>query len=95
MGVNTNSEQNFLDRLAEITEANLNNEQFGVSELAEKAGISRSQIHRKLKSISNQSVSQFIREARLNKAKDLLEKEKLTVTEIAYEVGFGSPSYFI
>lgn len=95
MGVNTNSEQNFLDRLAEITEANLNNEQFGVSELAEKAGISRSQIHRKLKSISNQSVSQFIREARLNKAKDLLEKEKLTVSEIAYEVGFGSPSYFI
>lgn len=91
----TNTEQNFLNRLTEITEANLNNEQFGVSDLAEKAGISRSQIHRKLKSISNQSVSQFIREVRLNKAKDLLEQNKLTVSEIAYEVGFGSPSYFI
>jgi len=49
MGVNNNSEQTFLNRLTEITEANLNNEQFGVSDLAEKAGISRSQIHRKIK----------------------------------------------
>lgn len=95
MDVKTNIDQTFLTRLAEITEANLNNEQFGVSDLAEKAGISRSQIHRKLKSINNQSVSQFIREIRLNKAKILLEQKELTVSEIAYEVGFGSPSYFI
>jgi len=94
MDVNTNSEQTLINRLTEITEANLNNEQFGVSDLAEKTGISRSHLHRKLKTISNQSVSQFIREVRLKKAKDLLEQEKLTVSEIAYEVGFGSPSYF-
>jgi len=85
----------FLKKLSGIIETNLKNEQFGVSELAREMGMSRSHIHRKLKSITNQSVSQFIREIRLEKAKDLLEQEKYTVSEIAYDVGFNSPSYFI
>lgn len=89
------SEQQFINRLTEITFANLHNEQFGVNELAAKTGLSRSQIHRRLKSISNKSVSQFIREVRLEKAKEFLEEGTLTVSEIAYKVGFGSPSYFI
>ena len=95
MNVSSLDDSAFLKRLTAIVEANLSNEQFGVNELAAKMGVSRSLIHRKLKSATNQSVSQFIREIRLKKAKDLLEKEKLTVSEIAYKVGFGSPSYFI
>ena len=95
MNVNSRSDQAFLTRLTTIVEANLGNEQFGVNELAAKTGLSRSQIHRKLKSCCNKSVSQFIREIRLEKAKELLEDESLTSSEIAYKVGFGSPSYFI
>ncbi len=95
MNIISSEDQAFLKRLNAIVEANLHNEQFGVNELAQKAGLSRSQIHRRLKSISNKSVSQFIREVRLEKAKELLEEETLTVSEIAYKVGFGSPSYFI
>ena len=95
MNVNSSSEQDFLKRLTEITEANLTNSQFGVSYLASEFGKSRSYIHRQLKSISNESVSQFIRRIRLEKALVLLEEDKLTVAEIAYDVGFGSPSYFI
>ena len=85
----------FIKKLTGIIELNLENEQFGVNELSLKMRMSRSQLHRKLKLITNHSVSQFIREIRLKKAKELLEQEKLTVSEIAYNVGFGSPSYFI
>lgn len=95
MNALSRKDQDFLNTLTGIIEANLSNEQFGVSDLAEKTGISRSQIHRRLKSISNQSISQFIREIRLKKAEALLQQNSGTVSEIAYEVGFGSPSYFI
>lgn len=89
-----NNGHDLISRLREIVEANLQNEQFGVNELAAKTGMSRSHIHRKLKSISNKSVSRFIREVRLEKAKELLDEGNLTGSEIAYNVGFSSPSYF-
>ena len=95
MNFNSGDGQTFLIRLTSIVEANLSDENFGVSELAKKIGLSRSQIHRKLKSVCNKSVSQFIREVRLEKAKVIIGDGKLTVSEIAYKVGFGSPSYFI
>jgi TolB-like protein/AraC-like DNA-binding protein len=85
----------FISRLKEIVEANFQNEQFGVTELAREMGVSRSYIHRKLKSLSNKSISQFIRNVRLEKAKELLKEGNLTGSEIAYNVGFSSPSYFI
>jgi len=91
----THNGNNFLSRLKEIVEANFHNEQFGVGELAREMRMSRSFIHRRLKTLSNKSVSQFIREVRLEKAKELLEEGNLTGSEIAYKVGFGSPSYFI
>jgi AraC-like DNA-binding protein len=87
-------EQAFLKRLTEITEANLTNNQFGVSELAREMGKSRSNIHIRLKALTGESVSQFIRRIRLEKGLELLRQDKLTAAEIAYEVGFGSPSYF-
>ncbi len=84
----------FLHRLTELVEANLANEHFGPEELAGEMGMSHSNLHRKLKSITNQTISQFIREIRLKKAKELLLNEDLTAAEIAYRVGFGSPTYF-
>lgn len=89
------AEQEFISNLSEKIEANLNNEQFGVSELANEVGMSRSNLHRKVKSIENLSVSQFIRKIRLRKALELLKQTGLTVSEVTWQVGFGSTSYFI
>lgn len=81
-------------KLEEEVEANLTNEQFGVEELAERMSMSRSNLHRKLKQSTGQSISQFIREYRLKRSLDFLEKGNMTVSEVSYQVGFGSPSYF-
>lgn len=83
-----------IEKLTRIVLNNLQNEQFGVSELSKLAGISRSYLHRKLTLIRNQSISQFIREIRLQEAFKLLNKEGLTASEVAYEVGFKNPTYF-
>ncbi len=88
------SDREFIRKLTEITEANLSNTHFGVNKLVEIIGISHSQIHRKLHTLTNQTTSQFIREIRLNKAKELLQMDCYTVSEIAYKVGFSSSSYF-
>jgi TolB-like protein/AraC-like DNA-binding protein len=73
---------------------NLKNEQFGVEQLAEKVGLNRSHLHRRLKKCTGKSISKFIREYRLKKAFEILQKEDFTISEIAYEVGFGSATYF-
>lgn len=87
-------DQAFLQKLKEIVEENLGNEQFGVKDLARAAGMSRSKIHRKLQKITSQSTSQFIREIRLDHAFEMLQNQVATVSEISYRVGFSSPTYF-
>lgn len=94
MAVNLPIEQQFIDRLTEIIVANFSDGSFGVTELAKEMGISHSSLHRKLKSIAQQSISQFIRETRLKRAMELLQLQAGTVAEIAYGVGFGSTTYF-
>ncbi len=88
------SSQELVRELESIIESNLNNDQFGVEELSHQVGISRSQLHRKLHKLTNQSTSQFIREHRLKKARPLLLTGKYTSSEVAYLVGFGSATYF-
>jgi TolB-like protein/AraC-like DNA-binding protein len=87
-------QKEFIQKLTNIVEANLANDKFGTDELAKEAGMSRSNLNRKLKIITNQNSSQFIREIRLKKAKELLLNEDATAAEISYRVGFGSPTYF-
>jgi TolB-like protein/AraC-like DNA-binding protein len=87
-------QSDFVKKLTILVEAKLEDERFGPEELAKDASLSHTHLNRKLKSIRNQNVSQFIREIRLKKAKDLLLNEDLTVAEISYRVGFGSPAYF-
>jgi TolB-like protein/AraC-like DNA-binding protein len=86
--------QTFIQKLIEIIEINLENEKFGVSELAAEAGLSRSSLHRKLHEIKGKSSSQFLREYRLEKAMQMLIKNQATASQIAYSVGFTSPTYF-
>jgi len=73
----------------------MSNEQFGVSELAEEIGMSRSNLLRKVQKSTNLSASQFIRQVRLKKAMELLKEKSFNVSEVSYEVGFNSTSYFI
>ena len=68
-----NEKEGFINRLTEITEANMTNEQFGVNELAREMGMSRSNLHRKVKSLTGGSVSKFICRVRLEGAKELLQ----------------------
>ena len=88
-------EKDFLDKITAIIEENLSDERFGVSELAHAIGMSRSNLLRKVKKINGQSVSQFIRQIRLENAMEMLKENDQTVSEVSYEVGFGSTSYFI
>jgi AraC-like DNA-binding protein len=87
-------QKDFLQQINEIIEANLSNEKFGIEELSREMGMNRMSLYRKIKSSTDKSGSQFIRELRLEKGKELLENEDITVSEISYRVGFGSPTYF-
>lgn len=87
-------EERFISRLLKIMEENIADERFGVEQLAGEIGMSRSQIHRKMIALTNNTPTQFIRIFRLTRAMDLLKKEAATASEIAYTVGFNSPSYF-
>lgn len=88
------NEKDFIRRLAEIVEAHIDNEQFGVEELTKISGLSHSTLHRRLKKSGKQSVTQFIRSLRLQKAMLLLQQDEFSVSEVAWKTGFGSPAYF-
>ncbi len=85
----------FLDRITEIIQGHISDERFGVSELAAKIGMSRSNLLRKIKKTTGLSVSQFISQVRLKNAMEMLKTSSLNVSEVSYEVGFSSTSYFI
>ena len=94
MSEETSMDQLFLAKVNEAIDNNLANENFGVDELAIEIGISRSQLHRRLNSLIGQSPSQMIKEFRLKRAMEMLQKKVATASEISYQVGFSSPSYF-
>jgi len=94
MSYGNNSDTDFIKKARKIVEVNLPNELFGVSELAKEMGISRSYLHRKIYSGTKLSVSRFIRQIRLKKAKELLRNTSSTVSEVAFDVGYSSVSYF-
>lgn len=71
-------EQSITNRLTDIVRANIDNQQFGVDELAREMSMSRSSLLRKLNSVTGKSTNQFIREVRLQMARDLILKEDIT-----------------
>ncbi len=90
----TSKDRAFLERALDVVEKNLTNEEFDVETLAAELTMSYTQLHRKLKALTNQSSKQFILSIRLQRAADLLKKNAATISEIAYQTGFGDPSYF-
>ncbi|TAK65757.1 MAG: hybrid sensor histidine kinase/response regulator, partial [Bacteroidetes bacterium] len=91
--VNTVDRQ-FLTKVMEAIEQQMGDEQFGVNELADATGLSSKQLQRKLKGLANTTANDFIRSFRLQRAKELLQKDTTTIAEVAYSVGFSSPAYF-
>lgn len=85
----------FIEQAEALILQQLGNEQFGVSELADAMHMSRSNLLRKIKKQTKLSASQFIRQVRLKEAMAQLKEGSSTVSEISYQVGFGSTSYFI
>lgn len=90
----TSVDEAFLQRVLETIEENLDDETFGVVELAGEVGMSRSQLHRKLKALADKGPNEVIRDMRLQRAKELLEKGAGNASEIAFSVGFNSLAYF-
>lgn len=84
----------FLRRFIDIIQENIEDEDFGVEELALKMFISRSQLHRKLKAITNQNATDFIRDYRLERAMEMLQEKEVQVNEVASRIGYGNVKYF-
>lgn len=87
-------EDAFLKKLQSSVEANLDDHLFGVNDLCKEIGMSQPQLYRKIKALTNKSPSAYLRTIRLQKSKALLKDPNLTVSEVAYKVGFSDPSYF-
>jgi signal transduction histidine kinase/DNA-binding response OmpR family regulator len=87
-------DQKFLADLTAIVEANLTKTDLSVEDVARSLGISRMQLYRKVKALLGTGVTDFIQGIRLTKARELLLDDTLTITDVAYELGFSSPSYF-
>jgi DNA-binding response regulator/sensor histidine kinase len=88
------AESLFVEKFRTIIQGNLGNSDLNVETISHEMGISRAQLYRKIKSITGISPNDIIREARMKRADRLLETTDKSVSEIAYEVGFSSPSYF-
>jgi AraC-like DNA-binding protein len=89
-----NKDAAFLDKIIKTIEANISNENFTVEQLQTEVGMSRMQLHRKLKALTNQSASDFIRYIRLKRAAQILRQPGFQVAEAAYSSGFNHMSYF-
>lgn len=84
----------FLKQIIEIIKKHLSDSEFNSEVLAKEIGLSRMQLYRKIRGLTDQTVHEFIRSIRLEHAVNLLEDGKMTITEVAYEVGFNDLTYF-
>lgn len=91
----TPTDEVFLKKVQSILDKELSNPKFNASKLSRLVGMSRMQLHRKLLAYTNLSTSAFIRSQRLKLALQMLNSSEVNINEIAYSVGFNTPSYFI
>ena len=87
-------EDQFFKKLNEIIQKNLGDENFNVRVICSEMAMSKSQLYRKFKALTNKSVAKYIRTLRLQKAKELLQSTSMNISEVGYEVGIKTPSTF-
>ena len=90
----TSPDERFLRKAIEVVERNISNSDLDIEQFATEVGVSRMQLYRKFNALTNMTVKEFIRSIRLKRAAQLLLEKKLTITEIAYAVGFRDLSHF-
>ncbi|MCG8327032.1 MAG: ATP-binding protein [Chitinophagales bacterium] len=87
-------EDEFLQKIRTLLINKLDDVDYGIIEICRDAGMSRSQMHRKIKALTGQSTSIFLRRIRLHKAKELLKTTDQNISQVSYNVGINNPSYF-
>jgi len=92
--LHSEKEHAFLNGLDELILAELDNPDLNVEKVCEQLFMSRTQLHRKIKALTNKSITAYIRSFRLREAKKLIQTTTLTIQQIGFETGFSDPSYF-
>ena len=87
-------DRKFINDFTAIVESNISNDEFNVDQICKTIGISRIQLYRKVKALLSCNVNDYILSVRLQKAKYLLNESDMSISEIAYKVGFSSSAYF-
>ena len=87
-------EEQFVQRFTDLVKERLDDETLSVETIADRMAMSRTQLYRKIKQLTNYSPNEIIRNVRLQEARALLSKGTMAVSEVAYNTGFTSPSYF-
>ena len=90
----TSLDEVFIDKAIKLVEERMSDPDFSVEVLGSELGLSRSHLYKKLMAITGRGPADFIRVLRLKRGKQLLENSRMQISEIAYEVGFGSPKRF-
>ena len=88
------NDEKLMERIMQSVNKNLSDSDFSVEMLTRDVGMSRAQLHRKMKEMTGLSTSEFIRNIRLEQAARLLREQKINVTQIAYTVGFSNLAHF-
>ena len=92
--INIKKEDAFMMKVRQVMEANLHDDEFGISHLCKELSVSHAQLYKKIKSLSNMTISDYFKSLRLRKARDLLLSTNLNVTEVTFAAGFKNLSHF-
>jgi DNA-binding response OmpR family regulator/two-component sensor histidine kinase len=90
----TSADEIFLKKSIDLIEKNITNTTFTIDDFINEIGVSRSVLYRKLKSLTGQSISEFIKTIKLKRAAQLISQTKLTISEIAFDLGFNDLKHF-
>jgi len=90
----TSLDKEFINKILNYIDNNIGNPDLSVESMASEMNLSRSQFYRKIKALTNQTANEFLRNIRLQKAKQIIEKGNTNISDVCYKIGFSSPSYF-
>lgn len=90
----TSIDANFIEKAMQITEKYMSDTEFDVAVFVKEMGMSRSVLYKKFKALNGQSINEFINSIRMKRAIQLLVQDKISISDVAYEVGFSNPKYF-
>jgi AraC-like DNA-binding protein len=90
----TSLDEEFMRKIIEVIETNIDDPSFTVKELCEAMNVSHASLYRKVKSLTDQTVIEFVRGIRIKRAAQLFRNKGISISEVAYSTGFNSRSYF-